>query len=507
VARDEIVAAPQFLLISSKVSRVLVGVPCVARSSARSFLATLWPWYALLGGALVATSVALGAFVLGTLETPYLAETDNRNYRPFELLGLTGSLAMGVALFVALRRARARLERILPTLLAIGVGFAFLGYFTEHSFRSHDYLCYEDAAQKIVSKRAPYGWCYLYPPLLAQTLGAVFQQLGRLSSWWPPGVLEARRWDAVFLFYQTMQLAALVAAIPLSLRVLSKFRACPSRAALFVSVLFLLNAPLLRTIDYNQVNLFLLTLMLVAIAFADENPYLAGTAIGLSAHLKLYPIAMLGPFLLHKKWRVAVGALTALVVVLAWETQLFVNWDSWRAYRLFVESFPKGTALRDNGLHAIAFNTLRLLKPLGVPDPARMAQRVYVWGAALVTALVLFRVWQRWRLEDPKRLWGDLADAHAWMLLVSPLVWEHHYLLAIPTMLIAFAAYGEANGAPKGLLVIAAILLFAIPTFDFYPFSSHRLAGLMLLLWITRPRPLASAAGSDTPSWSSSAHR
>ena len=98
-------------------------------------------------------------------------------------------------------------------------------------------------------------------------------------------------------------------------------------------------------------------------------------------------------------------------------------------------------------------------------------------------------------LADPAkaRLLGHTMDALALMLLISPMVWEHHYVMMLPVYVWTITIVGRRK---PWLVLAAGLLLFALPTFDLYPFSYHRLAGLILTLWLTRPRYLADAAAS-----------
>ena len=65
------------------------------------------------------------------------------------------------------------------------------------------------------------------------------------------------------------------------------------------------------------------------------------------------------------------------------------------------------------------------------------------------------------------------------MMLLSPVAWEHHYVWALPLVVLVAARRWERHP-----LTIAAIvvLIGALPTFDVYPLSYHRLVGLLWLL-------------------------
>jgi hypothetical protein len=69
-------------------------------------------------------------------------------------------------------------------------------------------------------------------------------------------------------------------------------------------------------------------------------------------------------------------------------------------------------------------------------------------------------------------------------LLISPLAWEHHYVMAVPIVVWAVSFGGQARLIRVGL---ATILVLCIPTFDVFPLSYHRILGLFLLLQSVQP--------------------
>ncbi len=81
------------------------------------------------------------------------------------------------------------------------------------------------------------------------------------------------------------------------------------------------------------------------------------------------------------------------------------------------------------------------------------------------------------------RLYGNVFDAIVMVLIISPLVWEHHYILTIPLIIWVILTQGKQKPWRVG---VAAFLICAIPIFDVYPFSYHRIAGLLLLLSASR---------------------
>jgi hypothetical protein len=90
-----------------------------------------------------------------------------------------------------------------------------------------------------------------------------------------------------------------------------------------------------------------------------------------------------------------------------------------------------------------------------------------------------------------------MIDAIALGLLISPVVWEHHYLLALPVLIWALA--NQETVAQLRRVGVSAFLIFVIPTFDIFPFSYHRLAGLLLLV-ATLP-PVTAPSRSALHTW------
>jgi hypothetical protein len=89
---------------------------------------------------------------------------------------------------------------------------------------------------------------------------------------------------------------------------------------------------------------------------------------------------------------------------------------------------------------------------------------------------------------------GNAADALAFALLLSPSVWEHHYVLALP-----FAIWVVATGWSSRPLAIAfgIFLMLAMPSFDVFPVGYHRLAGMLWLLLLTPSRRLPNSSSAD----------
>jgi hypothetical protein len=132
--------------------------------------------------------------------------------------------------------------------------------------------------------------------------------------------------------------------------------------------------------------------------------------------------------------------------------------------------------------------------------PVAFARVAHVAAMVALLGWFLLRFAQRERLyrqelaQPPERRaaneldWLRFAsagvDAVTLALLISPLVWEHHFVLALPLAIFAAATAGRQR--PLRVAAATAAML-AVPTFDLYPFSYCRIAGLVALVACLSP--------------------
>jgi len=105
--------------------------------------------------------------------------------------------------------------------------------------------------------------------------------------------------------------------------------------------------------------------------------------------------------------------------------------------------------------------------------------------------------WSEAQLLPREKMVGHTMDALALALIASPVVWEHHYLLAMP--IVIWGAARARTDRQWWCIGISSFLMFVLPTFDIYPFSYHRLAGLLLLMATLSPQALAQVGPTEQP--------
>lgn len=423
-------------------------------------------------------------------------------YHPIPLLQLfvfCAAVALtGVGGYALYQQRKGERHRQLPLLLGILVFFHFLAILRQHAARSWDYACYERAAQAIVQGLNPYGDCYIYFPTSAQTLAWLYQGI-RYGAGFVLADITTKTdqlWDLVFYLYEATQFFQVILAYALCYRLARRLGLEALRAGVLIAVLFLFNNPLLATLKHNQVNLWVLNLILFALLWLPRYPLLSGLCVALGGHIKLYPLILLLPWTLTRQWRALLAAAAGMIGLVLVQTQGGQDWHLWQAFLAFAGAFPKGTFFRDNSLHSLVYNTIGHLKWL-LGDASytvneQLVGRLVLVAIGMLSILYLVRFFQRERRSAPLdqqgnnqreqrnlAAMGHMIDAIVLGLLISPVVWEHHYLLALPVVIWALA--NQDVTARLGLVGVSAFLIFVIPTFDIFPFSYHRLAGLLLL--------------------------
>jgi hypothetical protein len=266
------------------------------------------------------------------------------------------------------------------------------------------------------------------------------------------------------------------------------------------------------------VNLYVLDLVLLAILLLNRYPALSGLAVAFGGHIKLLPLVLVLPWSAARKMTAAAAAVVAFLVIVLIQSNLGRDLTLWNQFIVFSRASPDSFGFlvtpffRENSLHSLVFNSFQMIAMMTGAEPTdvRDISNIVVVVATFVVGIwFIARFMQREKAsalgkssddsslehsEDTLRLYSHSMDALAFILIVAPLVWEHTYILAIPIVLWAVATRGYANILQIG---VAAFLIFSLPTFDVFPFSYHRLAGLVILLYYTSPGrvPLPSSPG------------
>ena len=283
---------------------------------------------------------------------------------------------------------------------------------------------------------------FIYPPFAA----ILFAPLGLVS-----------KMAAVSIIMLVSHLALLV-TLYLVLSASTFLRGQRDRVVLWTGVvlpLATLSEPVLETLTYAQINLVLMALVAVDCLWrtgpGQKVPYPRGLLIGIAAGIKLTPAAFLLFFLLRKDFKpIAMAALGFAGTVLI---GLVLAFDGTRKYWtqevMATGNVSFGPTFTGNASVYAGNQSLRsALTKLGVGNVTMVLVVVTLLVLALAVAGMLHALRQR-DLPMAVTLNGLLS------LLISPISWSHHWVWAIPALvLLAGAAVRRQDW---GLLMITGL--------------------------------------------------
>ncbi len=224
--------------------------------------------------------------------------------------------------------------------------------------------------------------------------------------------------------------------------------------ALALSLPALLLNPVLITIGFGQVNLFVMLLVmwdLLSERRIGKRQIPLGVATGVAAAVKLTPLLFVPYLLLTRRWR---GAVTCMMTFIACEVVTFVvSPTSSRTYwtkAIFRPGRAGDLSIVDNqNLWSVLERFMHAVLPSTVMLPLLVTTAVVgLWLAAAAH-----------RRSSP--LLGVLIAA-ATCLFVSPISWVHHMVWVVPAILwLALAADRPRWG--RQIAVVAAVLFWSAP--------------------------------------------
>lgn len=283
---------------------------------------------------------------------------------------------------------------------------------------------------------------FTYPPFAALLFAPwerTFSSVGSVQAVWTMG-----------------NVAALVGVLVLSVRLVkpSLDRVATWRLALALSLPALLLNPVLITIGFGQVNLFVTFLVmwdLLTDRKIGKRQLPLGVATGLAAAVKLTPLLFVPYLLLTRRWR---GALTAVLTFGACELVTFaISPTSSKAYwtkAVFKPGRAGDLSIVDN---QNLWGVLDRFTHGVLPDGVMLPVLIVTAAAGLLLAA------QAHRRSSP--LLGVLICA-ATGLIVSPVSWVHHMVWVVPAILwLALAPDRPRWG--RVLAAATAVLFWSAP--------------------------------------------
>jgi alpha-1,2-mannosyltransferase len=303
------------------------------------------------------------------------------------------------------------------------------------------------------------GLKFTYPPFAA----VVFTPLAALP-WWLAVVLVlvANVAATPLMFYLALRLPPVSGWLT---------RADAARLALAVSVVAIFLEPVYTTVAFGQVNLLLTVLVLIDLTLPADSA-VKGVATGIAAGIKLFPLLFVLYLAATRRFRAAVVALGTFAATIAIGYAVVPGASEYYYGDLtFLRS--SRIARYSNDWNQSLLGAVARIS--GHEPGSRWLILVAIVGVAGLALAV-----QAGRRGDEATGYGLCAVT---ALLVTPISWTHHWVMAVPALLLAgLAVWRQRHDAPaRARFWLAVIGLLAIFLWSGLARHQPRLTGVQQL--------------------------
>ncbi len=414
------------------------------------------------------------------------------------------------------KRRRDGFPGVIPILVFLLFSLILLYQLNIYQERSFDYNCYEGAARAVVNGTNPYArspFPYLYPPLIAQLMAGGYKAVAHFMTPDQLGETGNSAWDIVFYLYTCIQFLFIILAYFLCTRLARMAGMDDVGASLLCGVALAFNTPLIMSLKLQQVNVFLLVFILLAILYQHRHPTLSAVAAAIGGHIKLYGLILLLPWLLMRRIAVVITLIAAFLVIVLIQVDFGRNWSPWEQYFAYIGSLSTYYFPLASGLHSLLYYILKILYTiLNISE----ASFDHVFGVTAPIISISFLGWYIYRFIKRERLLAGIirdasaeyaikpaiyrmmshsVDAILFALLISSTTWHHHFLLAVPAFLWAF---GTSRGDRRWLVGICGFLIFCVPPLVVLPIKYLPAAAVIGLAYVCRFDELPVSGRGET---------
>lgn len=240
---------------------------------------------------------------------------------------------------------------------------------------------------------------------------------------------------------------------------------------LLVSGLLVSSSVLETQVLHGQLNGVLLLLLTSAwLASRHERTLLAGVCVGAATALKLFPGLLVLFFLARRQWKAAFAAVASCLLLNGLAAAI-LGTDAIRDYLLVV--MPQANRFCDTWPNAslLGFLTRLFDGSFGQTTPLVFWPR-FARTAWLTLSLAGVAFTWRATARDQSSQNHDLTFS-IWiglMLLISPITWDHYFLLAVLPLISLWKHDTIAAPSPKAFLVCATLLLIVLSPYTVWKF-------------------------------------
>ncbi len=224
-------------------------------------------------------------------------------------------------------------------------------------------------------------------------------------------------------------------------------RRCWLAAAIVAPAVIFLE-PIRSNFDFGQINVVLMTLV-IADCVPRRTPWPRGLLLGVAIALKLTPAVFLLYFLLRRDTRaLLVTAASAVVATLAGFA------FAWRDSREYWTETVRDTDRIGTATLNTNQNIAGVLARLGLAEGARFV----LWTVACFAVLGL-TIWAARRALRAAQPVLALICVAMFGLVVSPVSWSHHWVWALPTVLVSAVLAIRLRDVALGVVSAAGVAL------------------------------------------------
>ena len=248
--------------------------------------------------------------------------------------------------------------------------------------------------------------------------------------------------------------------------------------ALFILPIALFTEPVNQTLQFGQINIVLMTLVLMDTF--TRKPWLPrGFWIGLAAAIKLTPAVFGLYFLVKRDWK---GAITSIASGVGFTLLAFALLPS-SSVQYWTETLSDPS--RIGNLSYITNQSIRGMVSRLMHDNQDVVE--LIWMAAVVLVLIGVTI-AMVRVLRAGSAHGTVLLNSLIALLCSPVSWSHHWVWMIPiTLGFAAGAWSQRASAPRTAatsltMALVTTVPMLIPTFWNMPFDSEAAPSWPLLL-------------------------
>ncbi len=275
--------------------------------------------------------------------------------------------------------------------------------------------------------------------------------------------------------------------------------------------MFVLFGPVAQTVDHGQINLWVLSfLVLFWIQSRSGHSLSAALFLTLAVVLKTYPAMLLPMLWFSGRRREAVFCMSflAVLILLSWLTLPQGLWDEWLfkiapsgSYTKAPEGLFAPSTIGNqsiNGFFSRLYTVGEWATPIEI-NPARGAMLATLSAAALVILSIFAAFITR---QTPNSLDRAMIVTLPCIFLIAPFSWFHHLVYMLPTLLMLLCA--RWRGSTLGSLFFLGSTLLLTLTMAFgRMFASELPAALSLwalaLFSVLSDRVVLPGAELDTP--------